>query len=204
MPMPINASGVSELIRRAEKHIKSGNLDRARDLLSNARSLEPSNEYIGAILERIALGERAPGTMTANKPAVPSQPAAENDLQRHVHRLTDDARSLYERGAYVTAFNTLMKAYLLDPVDQGVMQAEELIVPAFERVRQRGTLTSPAPLEPGTAEILRRHLAAGGAQDAGATALPGTASEAPGPGGQEPPKQRGGFFARFRKGPLPG
>ena len=200
MPMQVTASGVSELIRRAEKHIKAGNLSRASDLLSNARSLEPANEYIGAIMERIALRERAPGTMTAtpNTQAAALLQAAQNDLQQQVKRLTADARSLFERGAYVTAFDTLMKAYLLDPLSADVMKTEELIVPAFEQVRKRGTLLSPAPVQPGTAQILRQHLAA--TQQDAATPAPPSAPEPE----EASARPHGGFFSRFRKSILPG
>ena len=197
MPMPNAPTGVSELIRLAEKQISAGNLARACELLSNARSLEPSNEYISAIMERVLRLDPGPDPVNPPDAASGDEPGPPDgdEIQNQVRRLTDNARSLFARGAFETAFNTLMKAYFLDPVSPEVMKAEELIVPALERVRQPGTLSAPAPDQPGGARILRDHVAAGMPQDS----LPAAR-----PSDEAPRKAHGGFFARLRKGSLLG
>ena len=66
------------------------------------------------------------------------------ELQARVKRLTNVAINLFERGSYETAFDSLMKAYLLDPTSTYVMNCERTLLPAIELMRKRGTITSPA------------------------------------------------------------
>ena len=53
-------------------------------------------------------------------------------IQAHIKRLTLVAFSLYARGSFETAFDTLMTAYLLDPVSPEVMECEKTLLPAWE------------------------------------------------------------------------
>ena len=47
--------GASEFIRAAERSIASGDLNLALQQIANARSIDPQNEYLDAIVERIDL-----------------------------------------------------------------------------------------------------------------------------------------------------
>lgn len=186
MPRTFSTNSVSEIIRSAEKQISAGNLQRAAALLSNARAIEPSNEYIAAILERITLvgqsGE-TPGSASqapAQRPVEP--PPAPDDVAGQVKRLTADARGLYHRGAYQSAFDALTNAYLLDPASVDVQQTEALILPAFERMRMQRAGTVPESGRPSASQVIRDHLA----------------TETPA-GQAGTGKAQGGFFARLRK-----
>jgi hypothetical protein len=63
-----------------------------------------------------------------------------DDMKARVQRLVMVANNLFHRGSYETAFDSLMKAYLLDPTDPHVIACEQLLLPAWEMMRKRGTL----------------------------------------------------------------
>ncbi len=199
MPMTFTTRGVGEIIRSAEKQISAGNFQRALELLTSAHAIEPSNEYIAAILERITVmghsGEAPAAAAPAPvRPPAGPQPAA-GDIESQVKRLTADARGLYYRGAYQSAFDTLTRAYLLDPVSVDVLQAEALIVPAIERMRVQGAGAPTENGRPSASQVIREHLAAGPPQVPPLLPTSEPAAAKAGTG-----KAQGGFFARFRKG----
>lgn len=156
-------SHVKEIIKKAEKHIAAGELDRAKSLLDDAHVKEPGNEYINAILERVMLlGARGDEPQVAET-MTELPPQAEDEVQSQVRRLTAMAHDLYERGSYDTAFDSLMKAYLLDPLSKDVVREESVIVPAFELMKKRGTITTQqTETRPTTAQILQKSLSTGG------------------------------------------
>ena len=165
-------SHVREIIRKAEKHISAGELDSATKLLEDAKQTDPNNEYIGAILERVMLLSSRDGAASAHEveshriePTVsvslpkPTELPADN-VQIQVQRLTAMAHNLYERGSYDTAFESLMKAYMLDPLSTDVEREESVIVPAFELMQKRGTMGSQADsVRPTVAQLLQQGLA---------------------------------------------
>ncbi len=56
MKTPIlSQGGASEFIRAAERSIAAGDLNLALQQIANARSIDPQNEYLDAIVERIDL-----------------------------------------------------------------------------------------------------------------------------------------------------
>ncbi len=195
MPMKASNKGVREIIRSAEKQISAGNFERASELLSSARAIEPSNEYIAAIQQRITtLGQSGESAMDAAPMATP------DDLANQVRRLTTDARGLYQRGAYQSAFDTLTRAYLLDPVSIDVLQAEALILPAFERMCAQRAGTAARGGRPSASQLIREHLAAGSSQGSSTPASP---KAKPPAAHRRSGKAEGGFFARLRKGSPP-
>jgi len=149
---------VSPIIRRAEQLISSGDYQRAQEHLAEAWSLDPGNPYIPAIAERIALlqkmsrhesskmvrmegsprylsisvGKEFPGGI---RPAETLMPEAEEALQTQIRRLTLVATNLFERGSYDPAFQSLMKAYLLDPTNPDVIACEQKLLPAWESLK---------------------------------------------------------------------
>jgi hypothetical protein len=146
----LSQGGASEFIRAAERSIATGDLNLALQQIANARSIDPQNEYLDAIVERIDI------LASRNAPAgkngflqVPSAQAAEREqpvtpeLQARVKRLTNVAINLFERGSYETAFDSLMKAYLLDPTSSYVMNCEKALLPAIDLMKKRGTIASP-------------------------------------------------------------
>ncbi len=150
MKSPIlSQGGASEFIRAAERSIAAGDLNLALQQIANARSIDPHNEYLDAIVERIDLLASRNATRGKNgffevPPAQAAEPEQVTpELQARVKRLTNVAINLFERGSYETAFDSLMKAYLLDPTSTYVMNCERTLLPAIELMKKRGTMTSP-------------------------------------------------------------
>ena len=56
-----------------------------------------------------------------------------------VRELTDAAGTLLNRGLSESAFETLMNAYLLDPVSPDVLACEKRVLPAWELFRKQRT-----------------------------------------------------------------
>lgn len=155
-PLTFSQGGASEFIRAAERSIQAGDLNLALQQIANARSIDPQNEYLDAIVERIDLlaSRRAPegknGFLQGLSGQIPDPEPVQMtpELQARVKRLTNVAINLFERGSYETAFDSLMKAYLLDPTSTYVMNCERTLLPAIELMRKRGTITSPATAKP--------------------------------------------------------
>lgn len=154
MKSPIlSQGGASEFIRAAERSIAAGDLNLALQQIANARSIDPSNEYLDAIVERIDLlaSRRAPvgknGFLQVPLAQAQEPEQMTPELQARVKRLTNVAINLFERGSYETAFDSLMKAYLLDPTSTYVMNCEKTLLPAIELMRKRGTISPQATLQ---------------------------------------------------------
>ena len=62
------------------------------------------------------------------------------DLQSQIVRLTGAAEQYLKRGQSALAFDSLMEAYLLDPLNPLVLSCEKNVLPAWEafRTKQRG------------------------------------------------------------------
>jgi tetratricopeptide (TPR) repeat protein len=148
----LTQGGASEFIRAAERSIAAGDLNLALQQIANARSIDPKNEYLDAIVERIDLLATRKEPVGKNgflqgaplASLEPEQFQLTPELQARVKRLTNVAINLFERGSYETAFDSLMKAYLLDPTSTYVMNCEKTLLPAIELMRKRGSITSPA------------------------------------------------------------
>lgn len=138
----------SELIRTAEKFIGEHRYDIAAEQLTRAQRIDPSNPYIPAILARVqrlqtgtrdALhsGERGffeptVGAEHADGVRPPEQSAASVD------RWIASADAYLRRGALDNAFESLMNAYMLDPLNPTVVACEERVLPAWEKARAEG------------------------------------------------------------------
>lgn len=151
------------LIRQAEALISEGQFSQAIQILSDARSKEPGNEYIEAIIQRVLLlEERDPRNMSSNDNgnvtvSTPAQaPASTDDTAVQVTRIVSVAKNLFQRGSVEPAFETLMKAYILDPLNEEVIKAEELILPAMEVWKKRGSVAMPQHATP--TPVLRERL----------------------------------------------
>jgi hypothetical protein len=75
-------------------------------------------------------------------------------IEARVTRLTAVAVNLFKRGSYEPAFETLMKAYLLDPSSPHVIACEKTLMPAWELMRKRGTFAK-ADNQSGSSENLQ-------------------------------------------------
>lgn len=157
-------SSVSDIIRSAEKFLSEGRYDVALEQLNQARDLDPSNQYIDAIIVR-AENLRATQINPAQgrDPALegsrylsvtigkefrggirPEEAGSSEQIRLQIRQLTDTASVLLSRGLNESAFDSLMKAYLLDPMNPDVIACEARVLPAWERVRQAHGEASPA------------------------------------------------------------
>jgi hypothetical protein len=140
-----------EIIRVAEKHIEAREFDLAMQKLSMAQRIEPDNIYITAIVERIhrlasesSSGGRFLALTVGNEFEDGIKPENEGirpveDVDVQIRKLTNKATELIRRGAYETAFDSLMNAYFLDPVSPTLMETEKTLLPAIEMMRRQKT-----------------------------------------------------------------
>jgi hypothetical protein len=145
---------VSQLIRSAERFISQRKFSFAREQLGVAHSLDPRNSYINAIMERLSVletqGTEAPATPDGQRYLAVSvgpefaggvreqEPRiSHTELQTRVRQLTSMAERLLERGSPENAFDTLMKAYLLDPVSPYVVSCEKSVLPAWQKAHNQ-------------------------------------------------------------------
>ena len=145
------SAAAREIIRVAEKLIETRQFDLAMQKLSVAQRMEPDNIYITAIVERmhrLAAESSSAGRFLALtvgdefedgiKPDSDKLHQAE-DIDVQIRKLTSKATELIRRGAYETAFDSLMNAYFLDPVSPTLMESEKTLLPAIEMMRKQKT-----------------------------------------------------------------
>ncbi|MBM2840404.1 MAG: hypothetical protein HW412_932 [Bacteroidetes bacterium] len=149
-----STGGASHLIRSAEKLASSGRYDFAIEQLAVAQRLDPGNRYIQAIMDRIRVAQNQSGAPDnpAEKPGPLSvtvdprfangvrsqedyQTLTPEDIHTKIRFLTNMAEQFLESGSSERAFDSLMKAYLLDPLSPYVIASEKAILPAWENTR---------------------------------------------------------------------
>lgn len=148
----MSRSAVSEIIRQAEKQIASQEFQRAQDLLSEAWRLDPGNLYIPAILERVQVLQSLAREVMQQASVLDSpsslpitvgnqfrtgirqvkKPLSNQESEARIRRLLTAAISLYERGAYVSAYETVLKAEEIDPQHPNVVEWKQKITSAQE------------------------------------------------------------------------
>lgn len=161
-----SGTGVSQFIRTAERYMAGGKYTMALEQLSYAQELEPQNQYIEAIMERVRNLQKdnpAPAPVTANgnrylsvtvgkefqngiRSDVDEPDSSPLELKSRVRELTDTAEILLNRGLNESAFDALMKAYLLDPLSPDVLSCEKRVLPAWEVTRKQKALGLARPV----------------------------------------------------------
>lgn len=143
------SASTKEYIRVAERYISEREYELAMKQLTIAQRLEPNNIYILAIIERIhrlaaeeskeggrflaiTVGDEFDDGIRPNGETAPRP----DEIEAQVKRLTTKASELLRRGAYETAFDSLMNAYLLDPVSPLVIETERTLLPAIDMLRK--------------------------------------------------------------------
>ncbi|HET6272409.1 MAG TPA: hypothetical protein VFG32_05475 [Bacteroidota bacterium] len=141
-------ANVTDLIRTAEKHIAARKYSFALEQLMAAQQIEPRNSYIQAIIYRIQNLQNG-GAMESGKLEVTvgseflngikgledDSSIIPKDVQARVRQLTNLANNYLEKGSFDFAFESLMKAYLLDPTSPYVLACEKVVLPVWENVR---------------------------------------------------------------------
>ncbi len=104
------------------------------------------------------------------------------EIEARVQRLTTVATNLFKRGSYQPAFESLMKAYLLDPTNPRVMDCEKTLLPALEVMRKGGLFASEGAQHEGGQNVqLARLLTDRGAKLAGTVDDHAVAAKNPAP-----------------------
>jgi tetratricopeptide (TPR) repeat protein len=163
MPASDPTASASHYVRAAERFLVLGKFDLALEQLGFAQKLEPDNQYILAVLERAHLlqsrgrmkesGENvSPGGTEGSRPrylsvtvgkefeqgikAMREEPMLSvQEIRLRVRQLVANADALLSRGLSESAFESLMKAYLLDPLAPEVLSCEGRVLPAWEMMR---------------------------------------------------------------------
>lgn len=179
----VDPATVTELIRSAERFISSGKYGLAMDQLAYAQTLDSGNTYIPAILDRLQnlqhssssqahesvepQGVESPeskrylsvtvGTEFKSGVRGPGDDAPESpqELQVRIRRLTNAAENFLETGSFKNAFDSLMKAYLLDPMSPYVITCEKSVLPEWERARRQETKGGQEKGEMGLEDVFR-------------------------------------------------
>jgi hypothetical protein len=140
--------------------------------LSQARKLEPTNEVVRTIIEKVRALQRTEKRGGLRKGLSGGDPVMESgrflsvtvgkqfergikgeepqesrdDVQMRVQELTETAQILLNRGLRESAFDALMKAYLLDPLSPEVISCEKRILPLREQGHQQGSGLTVSPV----------------------------------------------------------
>jgi tetratricopeptide (TPR) repeat protein len=143
---PASNGGITQLIQSAERLMAASNYKMALEQLLVAQNLEPRNDYIKAIIDRVQFLQeagRSKNTQLATtvRPAFASgaqefpsdQALSAKDLRVRIKQLTNIAEKYLEEGASDKAFDSLMKAFLLDPISPYVMACEKAVLPVWEK-----------------------------------------------------------------------
>ncbi len=119
-----------------------------------------------------------------NKQGDPNSP---EDLQARIRQLTIAATRLFERGSYDTAFDSLMKAYILDPASPHVLACERTLLPALELMRKRGLLEEQQSDYPRPENLQRARSRVNKMESMAASPPAGTATPSPSSTSPAPP-----------------
>ena len=138
--------GVSQYVRTAEQLLNAGKYAIALEALSVAQEMEPQNASVRAILDR-ALMLQAQTTSRYLSVTVGSQFArgvraledesalSQQEIRARVQYLVEVADIFLDRGMTESALDSLMRAYLLDPLAPEVISSEKKIFPVLEMMR---------------------------------------------------------------------
>lgn len=136
---------ITSFISEAEKNIEARQYAVALEALAAAETIDPNNKSVQMIRDLVKSLQadqarrspiRRPLTVTvdAKAPAIMNTlPEPLSDVQKRIRSLTGNADYYLSRGAIDNAFESLMRAYLLDPVAPEVLACEERVLPAYRR-----------------------------------------------------------------------
>ncbi len=135
---------ITQFISAAEKHIESQHYSLALEQLAAAEQIEPDNKSIKMIrdLVRSLQADYPNRTQSSRFLSVTIDPKSATgikqdtggapDVQRRIKSLTSSAQYFLTRGAVDNAFESLMRAYLLNPVAPEVLACEKSVLPAWQ------------------------------------------------------------------------
>lgn len=122
----------------------------ALEQLAAAEKIEPNNESIHMIRELVKPLQTEKPKPSAFKrflsvtvdPKSPTgiqhdRPTPSSGLQKRIRGLTTSAEHFLLRGDVDNAFESLLRAYLLDPVAPEVVACEKHVLPAWQKLRRK-------------------------------------------------------------------
>lgn len=140
-------SRITQLISAAEKHIASRHYSVALEQLAAAENIEPDNRSIQMIRELVKslqaettkpslLKRFMPVTVDPKSPTGIEREGTiqANHHQKRIQSLTSRAEYFLSRGIVDNAFDSLMRAYLLDPIAPEVLACEKRVLPAWQKL----------------------------------------------------------------------
>ncbi len=149
---------ITQLISAAEKNIESQQYSLALEQLAAAEEFEPNNKSIKMIRDLVRSLQsdktnQSPSSRFFSTTIDPKSPTGIRqhstepvaDVRTRVKSLTTSAQYFLTRGAVDNAFESLMRAYLLDPVAPEVLACEKSVLPAWQNLH--GTSPSGAQRE---------------------------------------------------------
>jgi hypothetical protein len=146
--------GVSQYVRTAEQLLSAGKYAMALEALSVAQELEPHNASVRTVLDRVltqqaeirthhlsvSVGKQFPrGVRAADDESALTQ----QEIRVRVQYLVDVADVFLDRGMTESALDSLMRAYLLDPMAPEVISSEQRIFPVLDLMRDASQKLSP-------------------------------------------------------------
>ncbi len=138
---------ITQLISAVEKNIESRQYSLALEQLTAAEEFEPNNKSIKMIrdLVRSLQSDHTAQSQSSRFLSVTIDPKSPTgvkqttsepvtDVRTRIRSLTSSAQYFLTRGAVDNAFESLMRAYLLDPVAPEVLACEKSVLPAWQNL----------------------------------------------------------------------
>jgi hypothetical protein len=139
--------------------------------LSQARRLDPENEVVRTIIAKVRALQKTERSGSERKAAAGGDSGMESgrflsvtvgkqfdggirgeepqgskdDVRMRVQELTETAQILLNKGLRESAFDALMKAYILDPLSPEVISCEKRVLPLWEQGHQQGAGLTVSP-----------------------------------------------------------
>lgn len=133
---------ITRLITSAEEYIESRQYAAALEQISAAELIEPGNKSIRMIRELVKSLQAKGGSPSVlnrlfsitREQKTPTRTGRTHDGRRRVRSLITSAEQFLSRGEVDNAFESLMRAYLLDPVAPEVIECEHHVLPAWQQL----------------------------------------------------------------------
>lgn len=153
------SGGILQYVRTAEELIRGGKYGVALDALAVAKELEPNDPSLQPLVEKVLHAQARMATSSFQRIGVATlaekggrylgvtvgrefgggirtdsggESASLDELQERIRFILDVADSFLMRGMTESAFESLMCAYMLDPLAPDVIRSEEKILPVLE------------------------------------------------------------------------
>ncbi len=148
---------IALLIGKAEQHITHQRFAEALECIAAAEHLEPDNRSVRMLKELVvSLQSRAQQKTLLNRffprrirksfeqSAIPA-PLSESEAHKRIRSLTGTADYHLSRGAVESAYESMMRAYALDPTSADVIACQQRVLPAWKKLLPQDAGTDSTP-----------------------------------------------------------